>query len=74
MTLTSSSLSQNQHAQQVYKGHLIVPRYSRSWWWVTVIDPDGRELKDKEFALADGQTSIEAAIARAKQAIDTVWG
>ncbi|WP_144053726.1 hypothetical protein [Baaleninema simplex] len=73
MTRTTSQYQddRSQIHSQVYKGHLIVPRYSRSWWWVTVIDPYGNELKTNGFATAEGQPSLEAALAYAKQAIDT---
>lgn len=68
----TSTPNPTQSCQQVYKGHLMIPRYSRSWWWVTVIDPHGNDLKDRGFSLSEGQPSMEQALSQAQRLIDTL--
>lgn len=62
--------TQPEASRQIYKGYLIIPRYSRAWWWVTVLDPHGNELKGAAFTAAEGQPTYEGAVARAKQLLD----
>ncbi|MCC5899441.1 MAG: hypothetical protein EA395_07840 [Phormidium sp. GEM2.Bin31] len=59
-------LTDTQPQSQVYKGHLIIPRYSRAWWWATVIDPHGDEVKSR----GEGHASQDQAVSEAKRLID----
>jgi hypothetical protein len=68
-TLTHPTQTHNYY--QLYKGYLISARFTRSWWWGVVIAPTGEELKDGVFCHADGLSSSEAAIDRARRDIDT---
>lgn len=70
---TIKTLTQPTHTHgyyQLYKGHLISARFTRSWWWGVAIAPTGEELKDGVFCHADGLSSAEAALDRARQDID----
>lgn len=66
--VTSQAISNDSY--QVYNDYLILPKFTRSWWWATVIDPSGIELKQGIFCHADGKSSAQEAILRAKQDID----
>jgi hypothetical protein len=68
MTITSQTISNGSY--QLYKDYLILTRFARAWWWATVIDPWGVELKQGIFCHAEGSASAQEAIEQAKQDID----
>jgi hypothetical protein len=68
MIVTSQLISNDSY--QLYKDYLILTRFARSWWWATVIDPSGMELKQGVFCHAEGKSSAQEAIDRAQQDID----
>jgi hypothetical protein len=68
MIATSQTISNASY--QLYKDYLILTRFTRSWWWATVIDPSGVELKQGIFCHAEGKSSAREVIDRAQQDID----
>jgi hypothetical protein len=70
MKMSATSQTIPNASYQLYKDYLILTRFTRSWWWATVIDSSGVELKRGIFCHAEGKSSAQEAIERAQQDID----